>query len=77
MTNLHSSSPVGEVPRAASAASSIINHSTAPSPRRHFAERFAGHAEPPVLRRHPHLVRYSDIELDFDVLIDKAIAAIA
>ncbi|NEJ40755.1 hypothetical protein GR242_37935, partial [Rhizobium leguminosarum] len=31
----------------------------------------------PVLRRYPHLVRYPDIEADFDVLIDKAIAAIA
>ncbi|WP_027666517.1 hypothetical protein [Rhizobium leguminosarum] len=77
MTNLHSSSPIGEVLRAASAASSTVGHSTASSPRRHFAERLAVHAEPPVLRRHPHLVRYPDIEADFDVLIDKAIAAIA
>ncbi|MGO7807327.1 hypothetical protein ACC778_33825 [Rhizobium ruizarguesonis] len=77
MTNLHSSSPIGEVPRAASAASSIVNHSTASSPRGHFAERLAVHSEPPLLRRHAHLVRYPDIEADFDVLIDKAIAAIA
>nr|WP_237351679.1 hypothetical protein [Rhizobium sp. ACO-34A] len=45
--------------------------------RRHFGERFAVHAEPPVLRRHAHLVRYPDVEADFDMLIDKAIAAIA
>ncbi|WP_315860268.1 hypothetical protein [Rhizobium leguminosarum] len=30
-----------------------------------------------MLRRHPHLVRYPDIEADFNALIDKAIAAIA
>ncbi|WP_245494039.1 hypothetical protein [Rhizobium leguminosarum] len=30
-----------------------------------------------MLRRHAHQVRYPDIEADFDVLIDKAIAAIA
>ncbi|MGO8328264.1 hypothetical protein ACC811_25950 [Rhizobium ruizarguesonis] len=77
MINLHASSPVREVLPAASAASSTVNHSPASSPRRHFAERLAVHAAPPVLRRHPHLVRYSDIEADFDVLIDKAIAAIA
>lgn len=77
MTNLHSSSPVGEALRAASAASSAFDHSTASLSRRHFAERLAVHAEPPVLRRHAHLVRYPDIEADFDALIDKAIAAIA
>ncbi|TAY97408.1 hypothetical protein ELH79_02380 [Rhizobium leguminosarum] len=77
MTNLHSSSPAGEVLRPASAASSTVNHSTASSSRRHFAERLAVHAEQPVLRRHAHQVRYPDIEADFDVLIDKAIAAIA
>ncbi|NKN08940.1 hypothetical protein [Rhizobium laguerreae] len=77
MTNLHSSSPAGEVLRAASAASSALNHSTASSSSRHFAERLAVYAEPRVLRRHAHLVRYPDIEVDFDVLIDNAIAAIA
>ncbi|MGO7375045.1 hypothetical protein ACC721_07235 [Rhizobium ruizarguesonis] len=77
LTNLHSSSPAGEVLRAASAASSTVNRSPASSQRRRFAERLAVHAEPPVLRRQPHLVRYPDIEADFDVLIDKAIAAIA
>ncbi|MBY3093303.1 hypothetical protein HFO72_21245 [Rhizobium laguerreae] len=77
LTNLHSSSPAGEVLRAASAASSTVNHSPASSPRRHFAERLAVQAEPLALRLHPHLVRYPDIESDFDVLIEKAIAAIA
>lgn len=32
--------------------------------------------EPPALRRHPHLVRFADVEADLDVLIDRAIAAI-
>lgn len=32
--------------------------------------------EPAVLRRHPHLVRFNDVEADLDVLIDRAIAAI-
>ncbi|WP_234837346.1 hypothetical protein [Sinorhizobium medicae] len=77
MTNLHSSSLAGEVLRAASAASSTISSLAGSTSRRHFGERFAVHAEPPVLRRHAHLVRYAHVEADFDILIDKAIAAIA
>ncbi|MBY5854300.1 hypothetical protein HFN51_27735 [Rhizobium leguminosarum] len=76
LTNLHSSSSAGEVLRPASAAFSTA-HSTASSPRRHFAERLDVLSGPPVLRHHAHLVPYPDIEADFDVLIDKAIAAIA
>lgn len=33
-------------------------------------------SEPAVLRRHPHLVRFADVEADLDLLIDRAIAAI-
>lgn len=33
--------------------------------------------EPAVLRRHPHLVRFEDVEADLDMLIDRAITAIA
>jgi hypothetical protein len=33
--------------------------------------------EPAALRRHPHLVRFADVEADFDMLIDRAITAIA
>lgn len=33
--------------------------------------------EPAALRRHPHLVRWSEVEADLDLLIDRAIAAIA
>ncbi|WP_454289011.1 hypothetical protein [Rhizobium arsenicireducens] len=32
--------------------------------------------EPAVLRRHPHLVRFEDVEADLDLLIDRAITAI-
>lgn len=32
--------------------------------------------EPAALRRHPHLVRFTDVEADLDLLIDRAIAAI-
>jgi len=34
-------------------------------------------AEPPALRRHPHLVLFKDVEADLDLLIDRAIMAIA
>ncbi|WCK26375.1 hypothetical protein [Agrobacterium pusense] len=77
MTNLHASTPAGEVLRAASAASSTMSFAAGSASRRHSGERFAVQAEPPVLRRHAHLVRYPDVEADFDVLIEKAIAAIA
>ncbi len=33
--------------------------------------------EPAVLRRHPHLVRFADVGADLDLLIDRAITAIA
>ncbi len=77
LTNLHASTPAGEVLRAASAASSTMSFAAGSASRRHSGERFAVQAEPPVLRRHAHLVRYPDVEADFDVLIEKAIAAIA
>jgi len=69
--------PAGEVLRAASAASSTMSFADASVSRRHFGELAAVQAEPAALRRHPHLVRYPDVEADFGLLIDKAIAAIA
>ncbi len=69
--------PSGEVLRAASAASSTMSFAAGSTSRHHVGERFAVQAEPPVLRRHPHLVRYAHVEADFDILIEKAIAAIA
>ncbi|MFJ6328242.1 MULTISPECIES: hypothetical protein [unclassified Rhizobium] len=77
MTNLHASSLSGKVLRAASATSSTKYSAAGSVSHGCFGERFAAHAEPPVLRRHPHLVRYPDVEADFDILIEKAIAAIA
>lgn len=77
LTNLHASTPAGEVLRAASAASSTMSFAAGSASRCHFGERLSSRAEPPALRRHPHLVRYPDIEADFDIMIDKAIAAIA
>ncbi|WP_418936508.1 hypothetical protein [Neorhizobium galegae] len=46
------------------------------APSRASGQRPDAWLEPPALRRHPHLVRYGHVEADFDVLIDKAIAAI-
>ncbi|MBB5563055.1 hypothetical protein [Rhizobium lentis] len=77
MTNLHASSPGGKALRAATSASSTMSFAAGSTSRRQFGERFAVQAEPPVLRRHAHLVRYPDVEADFDVLIEKAITAIA
>lgn len=34
-------------------------------------------SEPPALLRNPHIVRFRDVEADLDLLIDRAIAAIA
>ncbi|WP_259665593.1 hypothetical protein [Rhizobium bangladeshense] len=44
--------------------------------RRHVAHRLV-QSEPPVLRRHANIVRYSEVDADFDLLIEKAVAAIA
>ncbi|WP_286083566.1 MULTISPECIES: hypothetical protein [Agrobacterium] len=77
MTIHTAKTPAGEVLRAATAASSTMSFAAGSASSRHFGERFAVRAEPPVLRRYPHPVRYPDVEADFDVLIDKAIAAIA
>lgn len=58
----------------AASAASITAPMSAPS--RPLDRRYDALRQPPALRRHPHLVRYSHVEADFDVLIDKAIAAI-
>ncbi|WMW57070.1 hypothetical protein RE411_13750 [Agrobacterium pusense] len=77
MTIHTAKTPAGEVLRAASAASTTMSFATSSASRRHFGGHFAVRAEPPALRRHPHLVRYPHVEADFDMLIEKAIAAIA
>jgi hypothetical protein len=76
MTTFTSTIPNGEVLR------SIINTAAASGPRlRPFGlGRNAPPTavrEPAVLRRHPHLVRFADVEADLDLLIDRAITAIA
>ncbi|WP_245433203.1 hypothetical protein [Rhizobium sp. L43] len=62
----------------ASAANTIVPHAGAAmsAPSRAYGQRPDARLEPPALRRHPHLVRYSHVEADFDVMIEKAIAAI-
>lgn len=77
MTNLHTSSPMAKAPRAASAASSTANGTAMLPVHQVFADRVPQKFEPPAQCRHAHLVRYPDVEADFDVLIDKAIAAIS
>ena len=77
MTIHTAKTPAGEVLRAASAASSTTSFTAGSVSRRRFGERFTVQAEPPALRRYPHLVRYPDVDVDFGLLIDKAIAAIA
>ncbi len=79
MTTFTSKTPTGEVLRsiinAAEAAAACgsrpgpfgFGRNAIPTPVR----------EPAVLRRHPHLVRWADVEADLDLLIDRAIAAIA
>jgi hypothetical protein len=72
--------PYGEVLR------SIINTAEAAAaaasrPRpfgfgRNAVQTAASVHEPAVLRRHPHLVRFADVEVDLDLLIDRAMAAI-
>lgn len=77
MTIHTAKTPAGEVLRAVPSTSSTTSFAACSVSRRHFGERFTVQAEPLALRRHRHLVRYPDVEADFDVLIDKAIAAIA
>lgn len=44
---------------------------------RHAPPTAASVQQPAVLRRHSHLVRFADVETDLDLLIERAIAAIA
>ncbi|MGO7053239.1 hypothetical protein ACCT26_12615 [Rhizobium ruizarguesonis] len=65
------------MPNTSTFTSSTPTTATSSAFRRAIGSTPEGQPEPPVLRRHPHLVRYPDVEADFDALIDKAIAAIA
>lgn len=70
MTTHTLSVPSGEVLRSTAAAATMFSRSFGPDAR-------VGIDEPAALRRHPHIVRFRDVEADLDLLIDRAIAAIA
>ena len=81
MTTFTPTIPAGEVLRSTVAA---VNHSAAAAVPRPFGFGWtAVHAaaaparEPLSLRRHKHQVRLTQVEADLDLLIDRAIAAIA
>ncbi|HCL67714.1 MAG TPA: hypothetical protein DIC56_23340 [Rhizobium sp.] len=74
--------PTGEVLRSTTIATDVIASGLPLRQRPFDFGRASGLAaaptvEPPALRRHPHLIRFRDVEADLDVLIDRAIAAIA
>ncbi len=78
MSTFTSTAPHGEVLRstlAAAAASSAFR--TRNFGNGSHAPQSTALAEPPVLRRHAHRVRFADVEADLDLLIDRAIMAIA
>lgn len=70
MTTHTLSTPAGEVLRSTAAAASVFSH-------RSFGIGAYSIGEPAALRRHPHIVRFAEVEGDLDLLIDRAIAAIA
>lgn len=70
MTTFTSMTPTGEVLRSTVAATSMFSH-------RSFGIGAYSIGEPSALRRHPHIVRFAEVEADLDLLIDRAIAAIA
>ncbi|ANV26260.1 hypothetical protein [Agrobacterium pusense] len=70
MTTFTSMIPNGEVLRSSAAMASMFSH------RSFGAGARNGIGEPAALRRHPHIVRFRDVEADLDLLIDRAIAAI-
>jgi hypothetical protein len=84
MTTFTSSTPMGEVLRStinAMGSADLVAAVAASRPRpfafgRNTVQAATSIHEPAVLRRHPHLVRFSDVEADLDLLIDRAIAAI-
>ncbi|NRP71521.1 hypothetical protein ILFOPFJJ_02408 [Ensifer psoraleae] len=71
MTTHTLSVPTGEALRSTAAAASVFSHrSSGPGAR-------TGLGEPAALRRYPHIVRFAEGEAELDLLIDRAIAAIA
>lgn len=82
MTTFTSSTPQGEVLRSTTNlmgnADTGFGHSGARPRPFGFGRNVVATPirEPAVLRRHPHLVRFEDVEADLDLLIDRAINAI-
>ncbi|MGR9371106.1 hypothetical protein [Rhizobium leguminosarum] len=70
MTTHTLSVSTGEVLRSTVAAASVFA-------QRSFGLGGRSISEPAALRRHPHIVRFAEVEADLDLLIDRAIAAIA
>lgn len=71
MTTFTSMLPTGEVLRSTAASASVFSH------RSFGAGTRSSLGEPPALRHQPHIVRFAEVEADLDLLIDRAIAAIA
>ncbi|MEY9562032.1 hypothetical protein [Sinorhizobium fredii] len=80
MTTFTSALPAGEVLRSTINAD-VATASTFGSRQRSLglgrASLLAATSEPAALRRHPHIVRFAEVEADLDLLIDRAITAIA
>ncbi|MDX0952212.1 hypothetical protein GOE09_10960 [Sinorhizobium medicae] len=84
MTTFTSSTPMGEVLRSTintMGSADLVAAAAASRPRpfgfgRNTVQAATSVHEPAVLRRHPHLVRFADVEADLDLLVDRAIAAI-
>ncbi|MCD2184472.1 hypothetical protein [Rhizobium sp. GN54] len=70
MTTHTLSVPAGEVLRSTAVSTSMFS-------QRPFGLGANSINEPAALRRHPHIIRFADVEADLDLLIDRAIAAIA
>ncbi|MCV9961940.1 hypothetical protein OIU34_08495 [Pararhizobium sp. BT-229] len=77
MTTHTLSVPNGKVLRSTAAAASMFSQRPFGPDARVSLDARTGIGEPAALRRHPHIVRFAEVEADLDLLIDRAIAAIA
>ena len=78
MSTNTASVPYGEVLRSVTsdAASAATSRQRPFGFGRNAVQALALIHEPAVLRRHPHLIRFADVEADLELLIDRAINAI-
>lgn len=77
MTTHTLSVPAGEVLRSTAVAASMFSQRSHGSGTRSGIGAPSSISEPAALRRHPHIVRFAEVEADLDLLINRAIAAIA